>query len=1120
MAQLTSAQWRAMLDAASDVEKTHLQVLLDAALRREEETEKERKEELLKHQESILATIPSLSNEQCGEQLQSILAAFFQVRKLEDHTKQFAEVFDELKKLRDELTDMTGKYLGADSVAVGNNSEAGNSATAAAQGPEPAAVGPSRSDSYVDRKAVQIPSKYDGKEDVESWISSMRAYFEVLGTQLETQSVGMNVEPMVRGFLEVQAIRDGVPKIEVATIEELLINQYKDPHAAAKVRGQLDKIKRSKWVGTMKSLQTYLSKMFATPGLELTDQSCLDVVKGAVPTNYTNRLGRDFIDYTDWFVLMKDIVSLEAADLVTAAGSKKPTGGRRFKGSSRFAVHDLLEREEEAEADDPTLGDDKEQDADTACLEPEATKVEVIRDWPQPANVRELRSFLGLASYYRKFVPRFSIIAHPLSRLTSKNVPYTWDDACTSAFAALKEALVSCPVLRIADPKLPFVVTTDASRYGIGAVLQQDDGDGLRPLEYYSKRMPSVKVATSTYMRKLYALRTALDHWKHYLLGRHFKVFSDHETLKWIKMQTTLSPTLLRWFHEIDIFDFELRHKKGCYNRVADALSRHPEHMTCLVKSYDLRKKLKEELVEQTAKDSELGPIPEQLRADPSSQSDFHEHGGLVFCRNGNHDRLCVPNHEPLRTHFLDLAHGRSGHFSMAKTYANLLRQFDWPGMKGTAEKFVAECQVCQRIKPCRQKPMGLLTPLPIPDGPGESVSVDFTDMGKFGAPKTLVSDRDPRFISIEWKDFTSQLGIRLCMTSSRHPETNGLAEEINQTVFQLLCALIIPDQETWDEELYSVKGLYNNSVHSATGMTPNRLQYGWQIRNPLSYLFPEQPASLTPGRPGFKAKYDRLLKVAVAAMTKRQHAMIHHANKRRRPSNIEGHNKKEHCTIQNVAENRAPHVAEKAASDRKTIRAIRPLVPVRYRRKFGECQVATGVSFAIPTIRDQRTLAKAIKEGISEDFPSGVFRIPPSFAENPEETDQDPDSAKSFEPILIKMEEKARLCEGLVWRAWNTATTLPYSTLAGKMWPAEVMADSLATIIKSHILSMEHSLWDEAMPLYVEPEDNDGSRGEDDDDILADRIPLDNAETGTTPAPEGSMGKYSLGSTVEKRDN
>ncbi|GBG65801.1 hypothetical protein CBR_g53771 [Chara braunii] len=889
MAQLISVQWRALLDAASDAEKLYLQALLDSATKREQEAEKERKETLLKRQVVILEIVPSLTEEQCGEQLQSILTALVQVRNFEDHTTQIAEVFAKLQTLQDDLTDMTRKYheltkevaelrqaqvanplplppgpkaamettsasltvssslnvmvtpsgpaTGADSAVVVTSNEAGNSATVATPRLEPAGAGPSRVGPYVDRKAVQIPSNYDSKEDIESWISSMRVYFEVLGTQAETRSVimGMNVEPVVRGFLEVQATRVGIPKIEltrwlkttpVASLEELLISQYLDPHVAVRARIQLDKIKRSKWKGSMKSLQTYLSKMFATPRLELTAQSCFDVVKGAVPTNFTNRLGKDFIGYTDWFT--KDIVSLEAVDLVTTTGSKKPMGDRRFKGSDRFAVHDLLEAEEEADAEDPTLGDDQEQDPDTTCSSAHEwckvfSKIDLKSGYhqievdlaDQHKTVFKTRDGLyeftvmlfGLTNapttfqslmdkVLREQIGRFVVVylddilifsksmeehlkhleevmvilkktqlhlnlekyefgkdsvivlflvsrhaieslcpASPLlrvqSRLTSKNVPYSWDTACVNAFQALKDALVSYPVLRIADPKLTFVVTTDASQYGTGAVLQQDGSDGLRPLEYYSKRMPSVKVATSTYMREVYALRMALDHWKHYLLGRHFKVFSDHETLKCIKQQTTLAPTLLRWFHEIDIFDFELRHKKGCYNRVAVALSRHPEYMTCLVKSYDLRKKLKEELVEHTAKDPELSSILERLRADPSSQPDFHEYGGLIFHRYGNHDRLCLPNHKPLRTHFLDLAHGWSGHFGMAKTYTNLLRQFDWPGMKGTAEKFVAECQVCQRIKPCRQKPMGLLTPLPIPDGSEESVSIDFTDIGK-----------------------------------------------------------------------------------------------------------------------------------------------------------------------------------------------------------------------------------------------------------------------------------------------------------------------------------------------------------------------------------------------------
>ncbi|GBG41130.1 hypothetical protein CBR_g73994 [Chara braunii] len=333
-------------------------------------------------------------------------------------------------------------------------------------------------------------------------------------------------------------------------------------------------------------------------------------------------------------------------------------------------------------------------------LEPEATKVEVIRKWPQPANGRELRSFLGLASYCWKFVPKFYVIAHPLSRLTSKNVAYAWCEKCETAFQALKEAL-----------------------------------------------------------------------------------------------------------------------------------------------------------------------------------------------------------------------------------------QFDWPGMKGSAQKFIVECQVCQGTKVHRHKPYGLLRPLPIPDGPSEPISIDFTDMGKvseagnsqvmvivdrfskflnlipfpphaptelvieefhqqyilqFGHPKTIVSDRDTRFISKDWKDFTSQIyNIKLNKTSGQHPEANGLVEEINQTVIQLLRALIVPDQNTWDKELRKVKGLYKNSIHSATGMTPNQLQYGWQLRNPFSYLFPERSPGLTPGMPGYNAKYARLLKAAIAAMNKRQHAMIKHANKSRKEANF-----------------------------------------------------------------------------------------------------------------------------------------------------------------------------------------------------------------------------------------
>ncbi|GBG91477.1 hypothetical protein CBR_g52433 [Chara braunii] len=145
-------------------------------------------------------------------------------------------------------------------------------------------------------------------------------------------------------------------------------------------------------------------------------------------------------------------------------------------------------------------------------VKPEDSKIAAIRDWPTPRTLTELRSFLGLANYYRKFVRNFSTIVAPLRRLLRKETIWKWDKDCTSAMKKLKQALIEYPVLKVVNLSLPFVVTMDASQYDIGAVLQQDDGNGYRPVEFMYARMPSEKVATSTYERELYALRQALDH--------------------------------------------------------------------------------------------------------------------------------------------------------------------------------------------------------------------------------------------------------------------------------------------------------------------------------------------------------------------------------------------------------------------------------------------------------------------------------------------------------------------------------------------------------------------------------------------------------------------------------
>ncbi|GBG65293.1 hypothetical protein CBR_g50334 [Chara braunii] len=639
---------------------------------------------------------------------------------------------------------------------------------------------------------------------------------------------------------------------------------------------------------------------------------------------------------------MRDLVKLEAQDLPGGSGGKKTTSRKRFPGSNRFAAHDLLEDDEETFAEDPSPDDDQEQGCEASCSL-SAHEFEYVNH-DESMNAFKKTAFksgckvfskIDLKSGYHQievdpadqhktaFKTRNGLYEFTVMPFGLTNAPTTFQSLMEKVFRNRINRFV---VVHL-DDILIFNKSMEEHMRHLEEVLQilKDPQLHLNLEKSEFGRENVIYLGHRLSIAGLEPEATKVEVIRNWPQPANV-LFSDHETLEWIQTQINKSTTLTRWLHEIDVYDFELKHKKGCYNRVADALSHHPEYMTCLVGSYDIRKNLKEELIEHTAKEPELSPILEQIRADSSSQPDFHECKGLLFRRYGKHDRLCVPNHEPILTHFLDLGHGRSGHFGFEKTYGSLLQKFVWPGMKGMTQKFVAECEVCQRIKPSRQKLYGLLHPLPIPDGPGELLSIDFTNMGKkskngysqvmvivdrfskflnliplpphaptdlvikefhkkcilqYGPPKTLVSDRDT-----DWKDFTSQTyDMKLKMMSDRHPEANGPTEEINQTVIQLLRALIVPDENSWDEELPIVQGLYNNFIHSSTGMTPNWVHLGWKIRNPLSYLFPEQPPGLTPGQPGYNAKFDRLLKVVIATMQRRRSAMIKHANKKCHPN-------------------------------------------------------------------------------------------------------------------------------------------------------------------------------------------------------------------------------------------
>ncbi|GBG85112.1 hypothetical protein CBR_g39679 [Chara braunii] len=319
-------------------------------------------------------------------------------------------------------------------------------------------------------------------------------------------------------------------------------------------------------------------------------------------------------------------------------------------------------------------------------VKPEDSKIVAIRDWPTPRTVTELRSFLGLANYYRKFVRNFSTITAPLCRLLRKETIWKWDKDCTSAMKKLK------------------------------------------PVEFMSARMPSKKVATSTYERELYAHRQALEHWKHYLLGRHFKVNSDHETLRWLKTQAKMTPKLTRWAAEIDQYDFELKPVKGKYNVVADALSRRADYFGAIVHYLDIGRDLQQKIREAYAQDPIYSDLLKRVKEALETEPNYHTTEGLLFEKTNLFDRLCIPNSEEIRSLILGECHDTEGHFGWQKTLANLMRAYTWPGMKNDCVEYVRSCKVCQRNKSSTRASLGLLRPLPITDQPGDSVSIDFMD--------------------------------------------------------------------------------------------------------------------------------------------------------------------------------------------------------------------------------------------------------------------------------------------------------------------------------------------------------------------------------------------------------
>ena len=326
------------------------------------------------------------------------------------------------------------------------------------------------------------------------------------------------------------------------------------------------------------------------------------------------------------------------------------------------------------------------------------SKVEAIKSWPMPRSLQEVRSFHGLVSFYRRFIQNFSSIMAPITDCM-KSGKFSWTEEATVAFQAIKEKLVTAPVLTLPDFNKPFELHCDASKVGIGAVLSQEG----RPVAFYSEKLNGSKVNYSTYDVEFYVVVQALKHWRSYLAHNEFILYSDHEALKHLNAQDKLSARHAKWVSYLQQFTFVIKHKSGALNKVADALSRRANFLTTMntqVLGFDSLRDL-------LSTDSYFGPILKDVES--GLRSDFILHDGFLFKEN----RLCIPM-SSLRLKIISELHNE-GHMGRDKTLQLVMNSYHWPTLRREVTKFVEGCRVCQLSKGVATN-AGLYMPLPVPE--------------------------------------------------------------------------------------------------------------------------------------------------------------------------------------------------------------------------------------------------------------------------------------------------------------------------------------------------------------------------------------------------------------------
>ncbi|KAK1423118.1 hypothetical protein QVD17_18413 [Tagetes erecta] len=530
-----------------------------------------------------------------------------------------------------------------------------------------------------------------------------------------------------------------------------------------------------------------------------------------------------------------------------------------------------------------------------AGIEVDRAKVDAISKLPPPTSVKSIRSFLGHAGFYRRFIKDFSKIARPMTKLLEKDAPFVFDESCVRAFEVLKDKLVNAPIMVAPDWTLPFELMCDASDYAVGAVLGQRKDKHFHPIYYASRTLNDAQEHYTTTEKELLAVVFAFDKFRSYLVLSKTIVYTDHAAIRYLFSKKDAKPRLIRWILLLQEFDIEIRDKKGAENVAADHLSRleGPEGVDKVGVSIDDRFPF-ESLMVVSAQDDGFPWFADYANylVDGSLVKGMTYQQKKKFFADVKHYlwedpylfrigadqviRRCVFGEES--RNILRHCHEgpTGGHNGASYTARKVLDSgFYWPSLFKDAYEFVRSCDACQRvgnISSRNEMPQTILQVVevfdvwgidfmgPFPTSRGNKyilVAVDYVSkwveaqalptndarvvvrfirklFSRFGVPKALISDRGTHFCNAQMEKALQRYGVTHRLATAYHPQTSGQVEVSNRGIKRILEKTVGSNRKDWSDKLDDALWAFRTAYKTPTGSTPFRMIYGKACHLPV----------------------------------------------------------------------------------------------------------------------------------------------------------------------------------------------------------------------------------------------------------------------------------------------